>query len=352
MFFFGRNRFDDPSAEFWKWWPGARDRIARSIVTGTYDNRLIGEITKHVRRVHREMAWELQPGTAAAHAFCLSPEGDPERRQVALRWLESAPKADTTWEYHASKPPAASLMSLQVGGSQFDLQAMRASASWDPTRRLVDVRLWHPGFERVGDEVRMQVGFLFLDHLLGEDGVERWIGRIDLLGEPPDGLSPAELKGLVERHAAEPPTGDSWQVGEVRRPDGSPAIVAVDAALKRIDHPFHDLHVWVRMLWGAERHPTDTESAQLEAEEDEFLRRMGDAAILAARVTVPGMRIWHFVTRDFDTMKPAIDGWAAWLPDALSPGLPQRRLQIDGGGDMTWAFRHDLGTAGFGPLTP
>ena len=93
MFSFGRKRFDDSGAEFWKWWPGARDGIAKAIVSGAFDDRIVNDITKHVQRVHPQMAWELQPGSQAAHAFCLSPEGNPELRQVALRWLERAPQA-------------------------------------------------------------------------------------------------------------------------------------------------------------------------------------------------------------------------------------------------------------------
>jgi hypothetical protein len=242
-------------------------------------------------------------------------------------------------------------MALQVGGFHFDLEAMRAIASWDGTRRLADVRLWHPRFAEVGRETRLQAAFLFLDHLLGEDGVERWIGQIEVLEAPAGGLTPAELKAMVERHATEPPTEATWVVSGLPRPNGPPAVVTADAGLKRIDHPHHDTHVWVRMLWGAERFPSEEESVRLEAEEDEFLRRMGSAAILAARVTAPGMRIWHFVTEDFERMKPAIDGWANWLPDSLSPGLPQRRLQIDGSADLRWTFRDELGTAGFCPLT-
>ena len=95
MFSFGRNRFDASGAEFWKWWPGSRDGIAKAIVSGAFDDRIVKDINKHVQKVHPQMAWELQPGTQAAHAFCLSPEGYPELRQVALRWLERAPKADS-----------------------------------------------------------------------------------------------------------------------------------------------------------------------------------------------------------------------------------------------------------------
>ena len=218
MFSFGRNRFDDSGAEFWKWWPGARDGIAKAIVSGAFDDRIVNDITKHVQRVHPQMAWELQPGAQAAHAFCLSPEGNPELRQVALRWLERAPKPDSTWEYHASKQPAKSLMTLVVAGGQFDLEEMRASAAWDETRRLVDVRLWHPRFPEVPEDVRMQAGFLFLDHLLGEDGVERWIGAIELFDAPTGGRTPAELKAEVERHAAEPTATRPGSTASARGP--------------------------------------------------------------------------------------------------------------------------------------
>jgi hypothetical protein len=220
---------------------------------------------------------------------------------------------------------------------------MRAIAAWDETRRVVNVHLWHPQFGEVPDGVRMQVGFVFLDSLLGEDTVERWIGAIELLEALGDGRTPAELKTEVERRAAEPPGDDTWVLGEMTQSDGSVAFVLVDASLKRIDHPFADHHVTIRQLWGADRLPTDAEMATLSQEEDDFLHRLGDVAVYAGRVTVPGSRTMHFVAEDPDLLRPAIDGWAADLPDSLSPGLPQRRLQINFERDMDWAFRADLG---------
>ena len=65
----------------------------------------------------------------------------------------------------------------------------------------------------------MQAAFLYLDHLLGEDDVERWIGAIELLEAPAGGCTPAELKAEVARRAAEPPE-ESWINGERTRPDG------------------------------------------------------------------------------------------------------------------------------------
>src|SRR4029078_1456114 len=97
--------------------------------------------------IHPAMSWELAPGRVAEHAFCISPEGNAELRQAALRWRSTAPPADATWEYHPSKQPAPSLSGLRIGDRTFDLEQMRAITSWDETRQRVDVKLWHPGFD-------------------------------------------------------------------------------------------------------------------------------------------------------------------------------------------------------------
>lgn len=329
--------------DFWAWWSSGRDRVERAIGTGSLDARLVGEIGSAVRSIHPAMAWELAPGATALHAFCISPEGDAELRQVALRWLSSAPPADATWEYHASKQARPKLMGLEIGRWRFDLEEMRAIASWDATRRRIDVRLWHPRFAEAPENVRVQVGFVFLDSLLGEDDVERWVGKIHLLEVPTGGRTPAELRAEIERRRTETAGNETWVLGERAGPNGAVAIVFADAGLKRIDHPFADHHVTIAVVFGAARMPTTAETTMMNAQEEDFLRRLGDVAVYAGRVTEPGRRTMHFVAVDPNAMRPAIDGWAQDLPDSLSEGLPQLRLKIDFERDMDWSFQRDLG---------
>lgn len=343
MRLFRRGPSEPESTDFWSWWTTGRERVAAAIAGGAFDERLVADISRAVKAIHPAMAWELAPGRVAQHAFCVSPEGNAEVRQAALRWLASAPPADATWEYHASKQAAPKLMGLEVAGQRFDLEEMRAIASWDEARRRVDVRLWHPAFATAPDALRLQVGFVFLDNLLGEDDVERWVGEIELLEAPTGGRTPDELKAEVERRKGEPAGDESWVLGELREPNGAVAIVLADAALKRIDHPFADHHVTIQHLYGADRFPTDAEAETLNAEEDDLLRRLGDVAVYAGRVTTPGSRTLHFVAADPDAMRPAIDGWASTLPDELSEGLPQRRLKVNFEQDMDWSFQRDLG---------
>jgi hypothetical protein len=341
MRFFKRGE-NDATGDFWTWWAGGRDRVAQAIATGGFDNRLIEDISKAVRTIHPEMAWELQPGRTAQHAFCVSPEGNPELRQAALRWIATAPPADATWEYHPAKQASARLMGLEIGGSRFDLDETRTISSWDETRRRVDVRLWHPGFPAVPESVRQQVAFLFLDGLLGEEEVERWVGEITLLDAPTGGRTPDELKAEIERRRQEPGGDQTWVLGELARPNGEVEIVLADAALKRIDHPFADYHAEIVVLLAGKGMPSDDEATVLNAEEETLLGLLDGVAVYAGRTTAPGRRTMHFVTADTDAMRPGIDAWAAGLPDAW-PNGEQRRIKINFGEDMHWTFQREIG---------
>ena len=324
-----------PPADFWTWWAGTRDRVAAAIEGRGFDKGLIDDVSKAVRSVDPRLAWEFAPGHAAKHALCVTPEGNSEVRPIALRWLARAPHADAEWEYHASRQAAATLMVLDLGGNRVPLEDMHAVSSWDESRQRLDVRLWHAAFDRLPEPARLQAAFLFLDNLLGEDDVERWVGQIDVLEAPSGGKWPAELKAEVARHAAEP-AGQTWVLGGGSGPDGQPMIVAADAALKRIDHPYADIHVAMRIRLEDGSLPDEALAASLNAEEDRLVTLLGNAAVLAGRTTTPGERVIHFVAADRDAVRAAVDQWASDGPDW--------RVKVEFAQDANWSFQRQLGT--------
>lgn len=335
MRFFRRGSDAGAGDDFWTWWAAARGRIEAAIKAGEFDNRLVDDISRAVRKVHPNLAWELAKGQTSQHAFCVTPEGNAEVRPAALRWLASAPPPDETWEYHAARQAAAvGGGAIQVGGQTFDWDDMRAISSWDEHRQRLDVRLWHDGFATAPDQVRQQVAFLFLDNLLGEDEVERWIGQVDLLEAPTGGRTPEELRAEVARHAAEPP-GETWVLGQGEGPGGVPVIVMADAGLKRIDLPFADQHVQVRIAIEGGGMPSGELADQLNAEEDRLTGGLDGIARLAGRTTTPGERVIHYVAEDLDRVRAAIDGWAKDAPDW--------RVKVDFRHDPRWEFQRDLG---------
>ena len=340
--FFKRGAQEQPGAggDFWEWWDSGRDQVAAAIAGGGFDKRLVEDIGRAVKTIHPHMAWELAPGSTAEHAFCLSSEGNREVRQAALRWLATAPAADATWEYHASKQASPRLMGLEIAGTHFDLEEMRAIASWDDARQRLDVRLWHPLFATVPEPIRLQAAFVFLDQLLGEDDVERWIGQIDILDAPTGGRTPNELRAEVDRHRSESSADATWILAQMDRPEG-PMFVTANAALKRIDHPFDDYYAQVSLVFEGGL-PQDDLAEALNREEDDLLPRFDGLAIYAARTTEAGKRTLHFVTQDTDRLRPAIDAWAADLPDELPGGVP-RRIKVGFGRDMDWSFQRELG---------
>lgn len=309
--FFGRRK-DQPSegdpTEFWAWWATAREPIAQSIADGSVQVH-VDAITSNVQALHASMAWELAPGRSAQHSLVVTPEGNAELRAIATRWLEAAPQSDAVWEYHASRQPS-ELRGLEIGGMRVDLADMRAVTSWNENRNLLDVQLWHPLFATVPEPVRAQLCFLFLDNLLGEDDVERWIGSIDQADDPAAGLSPDQLQAEVESRRAGA-KAESWVLA--RRTDASgefDALVSANAALKRIDHPFAAHHLVLTISRGIEQLAGNTELQELDDAEAELVEELKGLAVYAGRVTERHRRRVHYVCTDPTAALPVARGWA------------------------------------------
>jgi hypothetical protein len=87
--------------------------------------------------------------------------------------------ADVVWEYYPARQPSRrdQKLILQIAGVDLAYDDFRVGFELDQTRRLVHVVLYHPALGDLPEEQRSTPLFLTLDDWLGEDGVERWIGR-------------------------------------------------------------------------------------------------------------------------------------------------------------------------------
>ena len=319
----------DAIPAFWSWWSTARDRVAAAIEAGD-PGRMVAEISKAVDAIDPRLAWELGPGRTARHGLVVTPEGDPAVRAAALRWLQAAPPVDGTWEYHASRQ-ASVLGRLAMGGVDVDLTAYRAIASWDEARERVDVRLWHPALADATDQLRQHVAFLFLDNLLGEDDVERWIGSIDPLEAPIEGRTPDELRAEVARRATEA-TGESWILGQ--RPDG--ALVVANAAAKPIDHPFAATRLTITVEEGMEQFAGTERKADIEAAEDRLVEALAPVGVVQlGHVTERRRRRSYLMCRDGAAARAIAGDWATTVPDI--------RPKVDVAADPGWTVRGELG---------
>jgi hypothetical protein len=316
---------------FWSWWAGAKDSIAADIPRGTVSARA-AEISAEVNKVHPSLAWELGKGASSEHAFVVSCEGNPELRPIALRWAAAAPPPDATWEYHPSRQPGPPQV-LEIRGVRVPFSEMRAIASWDEARETLDVRLWHPAFEGLPTEVKAQVSFLFLDNLVGEDDVERWIGAIDADPEGQSGMSADELRDEIRGRAASS-TGENWALIEGTDARGDPVLVRLNSSLKRIDHPYAGEHLQVTLDRGFDQ-GTPALTREIAAAEEELEAALRSVAVEAAHITDRRRRVTHFVTAEGERARGIAEEWAGrygqWGPSVtLEP-------------DPTWSFRKAYG---------
>ena len=306
----------DPIAEFWAWWPAAHPRIEEAISTGEYGD-LGDEITARVRAIDDGLAWELSAGRVAQHSFCVTPEGNAALRATSERWLLAAPPADRTWEFAAARQAVVGALGNRVSlvGRDFDRGLLVVDATVDDDRQVVDVVVHHPDFASLDEQAVGTVVFLSLDWLLGEDGVERWIGTVaPAVTAPAAAIPMAELPVVVEaleaRHVA--PT---WAILQATNQAGDPVLVVARRPLKRIERPLFDLHGAIRLAFDEQTDAGLPGPGALEA-----LRAFEDAlgtavpeelAIVAAHVTQRGTRVLHLYCDAEGAARELVDAFVA-----------------------------------------
>jgi hypothetical protein len=313
---------------FWAWWSTARPRIEAAIPAGPRPD-LVDEVTTHVKAIDPRLAWELGEGQRAAHALCLTPEGDPALRVVTERWLRAAPPADATWEYHPARPASLAALgaTLEIGRRRLVPAEARLLVQVDEDRQVVDVGVHHPALRKLPRQVQPTVAYLILSWLLGEDGVERWIGEVEIHRREPGGTVTADalpeiVQALAERHPE--PTWALLQGVDKHQVPPVPVLAVARRPLKRIDWPLFDLHGLVTFSLAVARGEVDDAFDQLERPQRELEASLGDQAVLVVRELRPDRRNLHLYCDGEGPGRELVESWrsaqgqpvtVSWEPD-------------------------------------
>lgn len=317
----------DPIEEFWTWWTAAAPRIVAAMETHDLGG-LDEEITAHVQAIDEGLKWELGPGGGDKPAFALCWDGDIERRRITERWLATAPENDPAWDYFPARPPGTGWedLTMELGPHKVEFGKFLCAFAPDENTERVDVEIFHPATVKAPENVRGTAAFVMLDRAFGEDGVERWIGSVEIATKKPkDAVSIAELVAAVAE-IQENATGDVCNLyeGEV---DGAPVFILKNEALKIIDHLHCDQVLAVTIKYEAEATglPAKADSDALDALEDTLIEALGDAAVYHGRETGSGERtIYMFATADAAKL---VEPWAE---------KAGREIDIELAPDPTW----------------
>jgi hypothetical protein len=306
-------------AGFWSWWAEEGRHAVASAIADREPERVSEELSTAVSAIDAGLAWELSAGTTSEHLLVVSPEGDPDLRPLAYRWLRSAPPADAVWGYAAARQPVPDpeAVVLGIGDAEVSFGDLRLGARREGTH--VDVVVHHPAFASLEEGVQRQVAFLALDTALGEEDVEAWVGEIQVSGDPP--LEAFSLRGLraVVRDLREEHTGDdgspSWVLLEADGADG-PVLAAAQVPLSPVTAPHLDTHVAVLVpyLDQTERgYPGPGSLEPLRSLEDHLADRIGGSGRIVAHQSHRGMRVLHIYvdssTPAVEQMRAAVNAW-------------------------------------------
>lgn len=324
---------------FWTWWPTVAEDFAKSFKSGGPAQGLIDAMVAHVAAIDPGLDWEFGPGVKSTHHLCLSSKGDPGLRVVTERWLRGA-LTDATWEFYPARQGSeiGASMSLRIGGFDLKLEEMRFAVELDETRELVNLTVDHPGFAQIEDDsLKTRVAFIALDNTLGEDDVERWIGKVVLAEAALDESIPlTALRARVDQFAAKA-TGDRWVVlrGSF---DGAPVFVSTNRAIKRIDHLLLETHVTLSIALANptdEGLPTREEAAVLDAMEDALVTQLGKEAVFIGRETSRGQRVLHLHVMEGGPAAAIVGRWRA-----LYSGV---EIEVEVASDLHWEVLHRWG---------
>ena len=294
-----------PITGFWQWWASKGGaRFDTAVTTGQWGN-LPNEMSLQLAAVHPSLAWDTGPGRAARSLLAVSSEGDAALRRIAEQWLRAAPAPNGSWEFAAARQPVSGVVEniIEVDGHSLHLGDVRFRITEDPERELLDIAVHHPLFVQMPGQGPLQVSFLLLDWLLGEDGVERWVGAIDTTsaGETTRATA-ADLKAAVNAMATQIQS-DKWAVMVGQNSSGERMIVSARRPLRWIDHPLFDLHTEIHLAYEDKRDDGLPATASLEALrgiEDDVSTAVGIRGLLVAHETAAGVRTLHFYSDSED----------------------------------------------------
>lgn len=328
----GRRR-EIPEADridaFWAWWREVSASFAEAVDSGRAAT-LAGPIGERVQEVHHALEWELSPGKQARHALVVTSGGVAEHRPLVERLVRAAPPASETWEFRPARAADPTVLdhTLRLDEHDLLLRDSRISIAVDDDRQLLDVVVHHPRFPEMTEDGRNRVAFLLLDWLLGEDGVERWLGSVSTTLRQPEDALPAEalteiVEGLASRNA-----DVTWALleGEHR---GHPVLILARRPLKWIEHPLLDRHLRVSVRYGertAAGFPEPDTLERLRTWEDELIEALGERALLVAVETSNGTRVFHLYVDGTDAqVVETVEAWCrhrkgAALTSTIDPG--------------------------------
>lgn len=192
---------EDPSVRFWSWFQKNKDRVRVMLTDHDRGMRAYKELTTEIQRVHEDIVPELTQDDNGDAVLVISADGIREAVEVVIRLADAAPVLEG-WRVERFRKPAPEGMRIAYEGLDIDPAIVRVAYQVDDVKQVVHIGLIIPGYEE--KDIRFKgVGFLYLDHSIGEYNTIMHIGQITFMPHeqaPPNAelLTLSQLRELIE----------------------------------------------------------------------------------------------------------------------------------------------------------
>lgn len=166
---------------FWQWFATEASRLNETYERKDFE-KLTTAINNQLDLLSPDLAWEMGPGKEGGNvSFTISGEGDPALRAYAENLIASSPQIPG-WEFYSARQarPAPAAIQLPERGLRVPTANWRFIAEKDLGIERIHLVILDDLLSSIGREPALRAVSLFLDSFLGEDQVERWIGKIDV----------------------------------------------------------------------------------------------------------------------------------------------------------------------------
>lgn len=182
----------DKKKEFWKWFVKNKSKFEVFITTKSRtDFSLYHELSRKIKKVNEEIIPELTM-EEEKYVLIISCGGISAGIKSVQELAASAPEINN-WIVKKFRQPTDKI-TLNYEGLELEMSDLQVDYDLDMDREKVNIVYKIKGYEE-SDKRYTSLGFLYLDHILGEFNVMTRVGYIDF--EPLRDLEP-KLIGLVE----------------------------------------------------------------------------------------------------------------------------------------------------------
>jgi len=178
----------DKEQEFWHWFSRHENELFASVPN---EEELFDSLGNALQKVCIGLTFELG-GSGETRELVISADGDKELFTEVLSLVRAAP-ALPRWRIIAFRPRGVFPIEIAVGGKTVDSRDVHFSLL--DNGKIAGIRLFIPGYEN-NDRGWQQLGYLLLDHALGEYDVEQNLPLIKMY--PPQEATKETRYPLIE----------------------------------------------------------------------------------------------------------------------------------------------------------